>query len=298
MNAVAATSRASRLANYVSWIGFGLGMCVVLLCAWYRRHDLTWPSEPDLYRDLGTTNALLDGNLWGDHAYPGRASLVSAARPCAGGAVLPGDGRDTSHRVHAGRDPVEPAGTAVLLPGGAALARPPGGAGRRLRVVLLRLANPGCVRARPLFALALAVCVRAGAVLRDDRRPPRFRRGIWQDARPRRDPRRVRAPESKRGHGDTARAHLPGPSSAGGHSRGGVRLLPAAGRAGSPAGDCQGAHHGVARHRRSRVARDIALRRAHRVAIPLQDAESRSWPSLFPRVRQDRPRSGGGTHAG
>ncbi|HTB61093.1 MAG TPA: hypothetical protein VLC06_24660 [Polyangia bacterium] len=58
-------------ANRAAWLGFGIGLCVALACAWHAVRDLSWPAEADLYRDLGAANALLDGNWWGDHTYPG-----------------------------------------------------------------------------------------------------------------------------------------------------------------------------------------------------------------------------------
>jgi hypothetical protein len=61
----------SAIANRAAGLGLGIGLAIALACAWHSVRDLSWPAEIDLYRDLGTANALLDGNWWGDQAYPG-----------------------------------------------------------------------------------------------------------------------------------------------------------------------------------------------------------------------------------
>ena len=63
---------AGVLANRAAWVGLGIGLAIALACAWHAVRDLSWPAEIDLYRDLGTANALLDGNWWGDQTYPGQ----------------------------------------------------------------------------------------------------------------------------------------------------------------------------------------------------------------------------------
>ena len=63
--------REAAIANRAAWVGFGIGLAIALACAWHAVRDLSWPAEADLYRDLGAANALLDGNWWGDHTYPG-----------------------------------------------------------------------------------------------------------------------------------------------------------------------------------------------------------------------------------
>src|ERR1700733_11528209 len=40
-------------ANRAAWLGFGIGLCIALACAWHAVRDLSWPAEADLYRDLG-----------------------------------------------------------------------------------------------------------------------------------------------------------------------------------------------------------------------------------------------------
>lgn len=62
----------AAIANRAAWVGFGVGLAIALACAWHAVRDLSWPAEADLYRDLGAANALLDGNWWGDHTYPGQ----------------------------------------------------------------------------------------------------------------------------------------------------------------------------------------------------------------------------------
>src|SRR5580698_4893220 len=54
-----------------SWWFFAAGMALAFFCALSAVHDLSWPAESDQFRDLGTSNAFLDGNWWGDHALVG-----------------------------------------------------------------------------------------------------------------------------------------------------------------------------------------------------------------------------------
>jgi hypothetical protein len=49
-------------------VAASVGLALAFICAWWTVHDLSWPAEIDLYRDLGTANAMLDG-VRGDHAY-------------------------------------------------------------------------------------------------------------------------------------------------------------------------------------------------------------------------------------
>src|SRR5262245_14771243 len=54
-----------------------LDAAAILLCAlawlpaWAATRDLAWPCETDIYRDLGSAQALIDGNWGGDPGYQG-----------------------------------------------------------------------------------------------------------------------------------------------------------------------------------------------------------------------------------
>jgi hypothetical protein len=78
--------------NRAGWLAAGIGLVCALACALYAAHGLTWPVEIDLYRDLGTSNALLDGNWWGDQTYPGEIRWYPPLLP----AVIAG----ISHLLH------------------------------------------------------------------------------------------------------------------------------------------------------------------------------------------------------
>lgn len=49
----------------------GLLCLIAFVTAWNATHDLTWPCESDLYRDMGAAQSLLDGRLGEDPAYLG-----------------------------------------------------------------------------------------------------------------------------------------------------------------------------------------------------------------------------------
>jgi hypothetical protein len=79
-----------------AWLASGLGLAIALVCAVYAVRGLSWPAEIDLYRDLGTSNALLDGNWWGDQAYPGQVRWYPPLLP----ALIAGISRLTGASTH------------------------------------------------------------------------------------------------------------------------------------------------------------------------------------------------------
>jgi hypothetical protein len=68
----ARTDASGTVSDRSAWLATGFGLAIALFCAVHAVRGLSWPAEIDLYRDLGTSNALLDGNWWGDQTYPGQ----------------------------------------------------------------------------------------------------------------------------------------------------------------------------------------------------------------------------------
>lgn len=67
-----AVSRFSKLGRSWAFDLAALILCfVVWVTAWQKMHDLTWPCENDLYRDLGAAQSMLDGQGGADPSYLG-----------------------------------------------------------------------------------------------------------------------------------------------------------------------------------------------------------------------------------
>jgi hypothetical protein len=81
-------TRRAGLARLSPYDFVAVVLCLVAaVAAWARVHDLEWPCESDLYRDLGVAQALLDGEPAADPAYAGERGWYPPAVPALVAAV-------------------------------------------------------------------------------------------------------------------------------------------------------------------------------------------------------------------